>query len=505
MNASALGNLSSFEVFFTNNLLHILEKIFFSLDYKSFKTCIGVSKVWQGLLRSDSFLEKGRAVFHKEILKDGVELELAAKEGDKDKVVAILSTKMFDFNNHVSNPMDRWTPLIQASNHGHRDIVQLLLWSGAHLNTQDKNGLSPLHHAASKGHRDIVKLLFESGAHLNAPDGSGLTPLHHAASKRETNTVQLLLSLGAEPDLTKAVKQGQYDILRELLQAGADPNMTILTGEFPLQYASLMGNKRVVQLLLLRGAYPRKQNKFGNTPLHWAASYGHKHVVKQLIDGGAELNSTNIWGRTPLYHAVKNGRKDVVKLLMDMGADQNIAEEGGKTPLTLAREKNDLYIINVLTGRHNLNLLIRDFLPTARDRLLEFSHAHPRAFIGILVCLLLLPMALIIGLVQLGLQPYPQHHNGTALMNFQVIVFNNYNGTDSGYIRPVWPYSGYDNVVELLLNSTNAEVNNDSGSYQLAIAAKNGTEIVAELLLHRPDVDVRKRGQHAPDVEIQNE
>ena len=41
----------------------------------------------------------------------------------------------------------------------------------------------------------------------------------------------------------------------------------------------------------------------------------------------------------------------MVKLLVDIGADQNIADDEGKTPLTLAREKDDLNIVNVLTDQ----------------------------------------------------------------------------------------------------------------------------------------------------------
>ena len=319
----------------------------------------------------------------------------------------------------------------------------------------------------------VAQLLLESGAQLNTQDGSGLSPLHHAASKGKTNTVRLLISLGADPQLTKAAKLGQYDILRELLQAGADPNI-ISTSGFPLLSAAFNGNKRVVQLLLRRGANPRKQDKYGTTPLHWAARYGHKDVVKHLIDGGAELNSTDIWGRTPLYQAVKGGKKDVVKLLVDMGADQSVAEEGGKTPLTLAREKNELYIVNVLTGRHNLNLLIRDFLPTAQDRLRDFRNAHPRAAFWLMFSLLLSPVFLFgLILALTGSRP---------LLDIQISVIDNLNGTQIGY---VFPHNAYDKMVELLLNETNAEANNTSGNYQLVMAAKNGHEIVSELLLQR--------------------
>ena len=49
---------------------HILEKIFFFLDYDSFKECMEVNSMWNALLKSESYLKKGKALFHKEILED---------------------------------------------------------------------------------------------------------------------------------------------------------------------------------------------------------------------------------------------------------------------------------------------------------------------------------------------------------------------------------------------------------------------------------------------------
>ena len=65
-----------FDRLFTKRVLHIHEKIFFSLDYESFKKCLEVSKSWNALLLSESFLRRGKSVFCEDIQK---ELRIAAK------------------------------------------------------------------------------------------------------------------------------------------------------------------------------------------------------------------------------------------------------------------------------------------------------------------------------------------------------------------------------------------------------------------------------------------
>ena len=69
----------AFDKLFTKSVPHILEKIFLSLDYKSFKTCLDVSKTWRDLLNSDSFSAKVRLVFHNELVGEEKKLRDAAK------------------------------------------------------------------------------------------------------------------------------------------------------------------------------------------------------------------------------------------------------------------------------------------------------------------------------------------------------------------------------------------------------------------------------------------
>ena len=58
---------SSFDTLFAKNVPHILEKIFLSLDYESFKACQRVNNSWNVLLTSASFIKKARTLFQKGI------------------------------------------------------------------------------------------------------------------------------------------------------------------------------------------------------------------------------------------------------------------------------------------------------------------------------------------------------------------------------------------------------------------------------------------------------
>ena len=97
-----------FDKLFKKNVPHILEEIFFSLDYKSFKKCLEVSKSWNDLLTSESFQRRGKSVFCEDIQKD---LLLAAERGNVDTIRRVLSTFMVDVNFMTSSS----SPLIKAA------------------------------------------------------------------------------------------------------------------------------------------------------------------------------------------------------------------------------------------------------------------------------------------------------------------------------------------------------------------------------------------------------
>ena len=97
--------------------------------------------------------------------------------------------------------------------------------------------------------------------------------------------------------------------------------------------ATKNGDDELVKLLIAAGADVNKADKWGSPPLHSAAEYGHTDCVKLLIAAGADVNKTNEDSETPLYTAAWNGHTECVKLLIDAGADVNKTNEDGETPL----------------------------------------------------------------------------------------------------------------------------------------------------------------------------
>ena len=166
-----------FNTLFALNVHHILEKIFFYLDYASYRTCMDVSKVWCELLTSKSFIRLGKTHFCKEI---GKELWWAVKKNNVIKVRRIISTTMID----VNFKLHRQTPLWLASRMGYTDVVKPLLQAGADANeVPTKSGWSLLHELVYFANNKVLSLLLLGGAEVNKQTMErGRTPLHVAAS-----------------------------------------------------------------------------------------------------------------------------------------------------------------------------------------------------------------------------------------------------------------------------------------------------------------------------------
>ena len=272
-------SLCDFDRLYARHIPYVLEKIFFSLDYESFKSCLEVSKSWNDLLKSESFMKRAKTKFCQDMQDEVV---LAAKEGMVDKLRAVLSTFMVDVNF-----------------------------------IEEAEGASPLIFAAERGHKDVVQLLLTSGSDPNLADEDGVTPL------------------------LDAVHDGHFEVAKLLLDYGADPNVANkIDGSVSLMYASRSGHENIVQLLLDRGSNPNvADTMYGSTALMTAVCWCHKHIAKLLLDGGADPNIPDDHGSTPLHWAVKKHYQDLVKLLLDRGAKLNIEDRHGKTPKDYALQK----------------------------------------------------------------------------------------------------------------------------------------------------------------------
>ena len=113
---------------------HILEKIFFCLDYESYKKCLKVNSSWQELLTSASYLKKAKDIFKEEIWKDESMLCLVAGGGDLFEVKKLLNP-LVDVN--CERGWYNNTPLFEAFrtvDSRATDIYKVLLEAGANPN-----------------------------------------------------------------------------------------------------------------------------------------------------------------------------------------------------------------------------------------------------------------------------------------------------------------------------------------------------------------------------------
>ena len=244
-------------MFFKINVPHIVKKIFLSLDYESYKTCLEVSNDWHGLLTSESYRRKAKDLFRKEITEEEIKLWHATHEANIETIARLLSCGMLDVN---SIPEGYYlTPLFTAVANGHIDVVNLLLKKGADIENDNQFGFTPLHKAAICGHLNVVALLLDRGAQPESRTISGSTPLHRAAAG------------------------GHKDVVKVFLDHGTDVDIKDNYGFTPLTWAAMMGHMEIVQLLLKMGADPNARNLRGETPLERATRNGHKHVVQVLL------------------------------------------------------------------------------------------------------------------------------------------------------------------------------------------------------------------------------
>lgn len=108
-------------------------------------------------------------------------------------------------------------------------------------------------------------------------------------------------------------------------------------GNTPLFYAVRCGNLEIVKHLVQCGADVNHRDKWGHRPLNIAFSCHQLDILKYLIDRGADVNSkSGIDGGTVLHSAARNGNFEVVEYLVDHGANVNIKDNDGWRPLRKA-------------------------------------------------------------------------------------------------------------------------------------------------------------------------
>jgi ankyrin repeat protein len=251
-----------------------------------------------------------------------------------------------------------------AAYHGRREIVDLLLERGAGIdNPDEKDGMTPLLAAIIGREPEIAKLFVEKGADINrkikAGGGTGVTPLMFAAALGYLDLVRAILDAGAELEartelgesaLVLAADNGWAEGAAMLLERGADVNARMSNGWTALMRAADKGHSEIVGILLENKADANlKATDGGLTALMAASSFGLVDTVKMLIEKGADVNARiESTGDTALYVAVYKNLPDISKILIEAGADVNLKLDDGQTALMKASEEGQAEIVKLL-------------------------------------------------------------------------------------------------------------------------------------------------------------
>jgi len=251
----------------------------------------------------------------------------AAYNSDVEMTKALLAAGAWvDTPNHYGV-----TPLLQASRNGDVEVMRALLDAGADPTRWRPEGETPLMAAARTGRVDAVKLLLSHGAFVNAADPyQEETALMWASAEGHLEVVKTLLAASADPNLKAhvstiterkdadhpsggftalmfAARNGHTDVVEALIKGGADPKLTNADGASATIVAIVNDRFDLAKELLDLGADPNDGS------LYWAVDM-HDGTTDMRAHDGSRMQPTHPNNLTSL---------GLVKALLDLGADVN--------------------------------------------------------------------------------------------------------------------------------------------------------------------------------------
>ena len=190
---------------------------------------------------------------------------------------------------------------------------------------------------------------------------AGSTALNKAALKGDLAKVQALIgpkvdineksdSIRVTPLIT-AAENGHTEIVKLLLDNGAEVDSRDKYGRSALMRAAWYSHDAVVEILLDRGALVNATEKWGHTALMMAAKGGHITTARTLLDHGADLNAKDSWGITALMYATTNNRVEATRFLLEKGANVNAESRTQQTALIAA-------VVHGMGNKEILKLLV---------------------------------------------------------------------------------------------------------------------------------------------------
>ena len=250
-----------------------------------------------------------------------------------------------------------FTPLLFAAREGHMGVLERLVRAGADVDDAlPANGMSALVLAVYNAQYDFANALLELGADPDAA-GNGWTALHQLVWTRRPN-------LGRNPPFPVPLGElDAFDLARALAAHGADldarqaqeprdgnRNMLRRIGSTPFLQAAKVADVEMMRLLVELGADPSLTTDEGVTPLMAAAGVGIWKIgenpgtngealaaVELAWELGNDVNAADTNGDTALHGAIHRGAGNIVRFLVERGANIDAVNGKGWSPLSVAQ------------------------------------------------------------------------------------------------------------------------------------------------------------------------
>lgn len=233
--------------------------------------------------------------------QDDQAFQMAVNNGDLRQLKNLLDKGV---NIDARNFSGGETAIIVAAGDGNKEIVDLLIRTGADLNSTGNYRNTALMQAAEWDHREVATLLVKNGADINMADENGITALMRAAKNRHTDMAVLLIKNGADVNALDAGKQtpfilavenGLTDLTARIIDNGADLTWERTGDAFndtPVLHAVRHQQTSLATLLIKRGAEIAAHDSFGLTALELARERDMQGVIALLIKNGADAGQT---------------------------------------------------------------------------------------------------------------------------------------------------------------------------------------------------------------------
>jgi len=271
------------------------------------------------------------------LVEHGAKVDDSERSGDTSLMFACKNgfdeiMKYLVENNADINAKNSWghTPLMYASEAGNLLAVQYLLQHGAHINEKNNRGDSPVLLACKANHIKVMEFLIINGADILEIGQEGRTLIMYAAMKKDIRYLNSIFEADIyqnQKGLEECEKVNKPYVIRNI-------NATDQMGFTALMHAVINGNKEIVKCLLDNGADITIKNKRGQTAAFFAINSSNKEIVKLLIRSDPDLiNNKDELGAKLLLFGVKKGNLEIVELLLELGANVDHTNSKGETAL----------------------------------------------------------------------------------------------------------------------------------------------------------------------------